>query len=215
MMRRIDLLPASYAEKRRQRRHIMLVIVAGMVVVLLILGYWLLLGTRISRAEDELASVEAQNAQLQVQIDELQNFSSLATELEAKQAALAAVMIGDVAWPSLLTELALVVPGEVWLTGFNGSAARTEGETPVATEVADVRINKQEPTGRIGFAGRSLSMPGIAKWLIRLDSVRAFRAVYLNNAAEVDLEGELVIEFDSSVELGPKALSERFQGGQE
>ena len=213
-MRRIDLLPASYAEKRRQRRRIMLVIVAGMVVVLLILGYWLLLATRIKSAEDELTAVQAQNAQLQAQIDELQNFSALAAELEVKRQSLATVMIGDVAWPSLLTELALVVPGEVWLTGFTGSAARTEGETPVATESADVRINKLEPTGRIGFQGRSLSMPGIAKWLIRLDSVRAFKAVYLNNAAEADIEGDIIIEFDSSVELGQKALSERFQGGQ-
>jgi Tfp pilus assembly protein PilN len=193
----------------------MLVIVAGMVVVLLLLGYWLLLGTRITAAEDELSTVQAQNAQLQVQIDELQNFQLLADELAAKRQSLATVMLGDVSWPSLLTEVALVVPGEIWLTGFTGSAARTEGETPVATEAAEVRINKQEPTGRISFQGRSLSMPGIAKWLIRLGQVRAFKAVYLNNAAEVELDGALILEFDSSVELGPKGLSERFQGGQE
>lgn len=213
MMRRIDLLPAVYEERRRQRRNVASVFIAGLVVLLLLLGWVLFLNMQINDAENDLAEVQATNANLESQIAELQRFAELQAEVEAKRTALQTVFTGDVDWPALLTEIAMVVPGEVWLTNMTASAGTTEGASPVGTETASIRIDEQEPFGRIAFTGTSLSMPGVARWMIRLESVREFFAVYLNSAALTEEEGSVdTVAFDSTLELSDKAASRRFQG---
>lgn len=213
MMRRIDLLPSVYEEKRRARRNVTTVFVAGLLVLLLLLGWWFWLGLQINDAEDELAEVRARNAAIEEQIAELQRFADLAAEVEAKRTALQTVFAGDVDWPALLTEVAMVIPGEVWLTSFQGSAGATEGAQPVGTETAAVRIDTKEPFGRVAFLGRSLSMPGVARWMLRLESVREFFAVYLNSAVVAEDEAGLdIVDFDNTLELSDRAASKRFQG---
>lgn len=213
MMRRIDLLPSVYEERRRQRRNVLSIVLAGVLILLLLVGWWFYLGLQIGDAEDELAEVQSRNAVLEQQIAELQRFAELAAEVEAKRTALQTVFAGDVDWPALLTEIAMVVPGEVWLTTMTASAGQTEGATPVGTETAPVRIAAREPFGRIAFTGNSLSMPGVARWMIRLETVREFFAVYLNNAAASGGEtGVELVTFDSTLELSNRAASRRFQG---
>jgi len=216
MMRRIDLLPSVYEERRRQRRNLALVIVAGLVVVCLLLGWWFWLGLQISDAEDELAAVQATNASLQAEIDALQRFAELDAEVQEKRTALQTVFAGDIDWPAILTEIAMVVPGEVWLTNFTASAGATEGASPVGTESAAIRIDPKEPFGRITFSGSSLSMRGVATWMLRLEGVREFFAVYLNNAtaSRDPLLGIITpfISFDNTLELSERAASGRFQG---
>ncbi len=213
MMRRIDLLPAAYQERRRQRRAVGLVVIASMLVLLLLIGWWILLGAQVSDERDELADAQARNSQLQTQIADLSKFAELQAEVEAKRAALLAVMTGDVDWPALMTEIAMVIPGEVWLTSMSASAGTTEGASPVGTETAPIRVSDQTPFGRIAFQGRSLSMPGVAKWLISLRNVKEFSAIWLNTASANVVEGEqTVVDFDSTLELSDRAASERFQG---
>jgi Tfp pilus assembly protein PilN len=177
-------------------------------------AWWFLLENQISNERDELASVRAENQQLQAQIDELARFAELDREVRAKETALRTVMVGDVDWPRLMTELAMVVPGEIWLDNLSASAAVLEGATAVGTETAPVRISPNTPFGRIQFNGHSLTMPGVAKWLIRLASVRQFEAIWLNDANRSDAEAAVsVVDFDNTIELNGKAASERFLGG--
>jgi Tfp pilus assembly protein PilN len=213
MMRRVDLVPASYREQRRQRQTLSGIIVIGVVIALLLFGWWFLLGQQINDQEAVLADVQARNARLEADIAELQRFADLEAEVNAKVTALQTVMVGDVNWPKVLTEVAVVLPGEVWLTEFTASAGATEGSTPVGTETAPVRVADDSPIGRVSFKGRSLTMPGVAKWLIRQMSVKDFQAVWLTTAAftEGGIGGVPVAEFDSTIELDAKALSNRFQ----
>jgi Tfp pilus assembly protein PilN len=213
MMRRIDLLPSAYQERRRQRRALGLVVVAGMLVLLLIAGWWILLGTQISDQKERLAEARQTNANLQAEIAALQQFADLEAEVTAKRNALLTVMTGDVDWPAIMTEIAMVIPGEVWLTTMTASAGTTEGAAPVATETAPIRVSNQAPFGRIQFQGRSLTMPGVAKWLVSLRNVREFAAIWLNTATRVESEGlPSVVNFDSTLELSDRAASNRFQG---
>jgi Tfp pilus assembly protein PilN len=215
MMRQIDLLPASFAEKARERRNLTLVVTGGLALLLALVAWWFMLGGQVSNAESELADVEAQNTQLQTQIAELQRFADLEAEVQAKEGALQTVMAGDVAWPSILTEIAMVVPGEVWFTGISASAGTTEGAQPVGTETAAVLVNDQTPVGRIQFTGASLDMPGVAKWLIRLRDTKGFSGVWLNSATETEGEEgtQDYFDFDSTIELNKKMLSQRYVGG--
>jgi Tfp pilus assembly protein PilN len=216
MMRRIELIPESYLRKRQRRRTLGMIAGAGLMVVLLLLLYWVYLTMQVSEANQQLADVQARNSQLQAEITELQRFAELETEVQNKQAALTTVMAGDLDWPALLTEVAMIAPGEVWLETLTASAGTTEGATQVGTETAPIRVSDQTPAGRIQFTGKSTSMPGVAKWLVRLRTSKEFEAAWLNNANQSEAEtGPAVIDFDTTIELNERAASGRFQGGQQ
>ena len=210
MMRRIDLLPETYARRQRERRTVTGIAAVGALLLALLLLYWFILGTRLSNAEEDLAAARARNDELQAQIYELQVYSAMATDVATKKAALQAVLTGDIAWPSVLNDIANVLPGEVWLKVMTASAGVTEGFTPVGTETAPVRISDQIPYGRIQFQGSALSQPGVAKWLLSLDTVKEFNSIYLNDATKVeaaDGAGQEVVEFDSTLELNSRAAA--------
>jgi Tfp pilus assembly protein PilN len=187
-------------------------LVAGGLVFLLLVGYWFVLGGKVSSEKDALAEVQAQNQLLTAQIAELQQFADLDAEVQLKRGALQTVMSGDIDWPALLTELAMVVPADVWLSTFTASAGATEGSTQVGTEANPVRISNEPAVGRVQFSGSALSMPGVAKWLIRLGTVKKFAAIWLNSAT-VAASGEdaEVVNFESTLELNAKSFSDRFQ----
>jgi Tfp pilus assembly protein PilN len=217
MMRRVDILPESYARRRQEQRQVGFVIIAGLLVVLLLFGWWFYLGTQISDAESRLSDIQADNARIQAEIDKLQRFADLDAAITSKTLALDTVMAGDVNWPAVLTEIALVIPGEVWLTDLTGSAGAVEGSAPAGTETAPIRPTTNQPFGRIVFTGRSLNMPGVAKWMIRLQTVKKFATAWLNDAVELDEEfagGVRPIEFENTIELSDKAASQgRFEEG--
>lgn len=214
MMRQVDLLPDRYVQRRRERRNIAFIAMAGLLVLLLLIGYWVLLGSKVADEKNTLAQTQTNNASLQEQIDKLQVFADLEAEVQAKRAALLTVMTGDLSWPAIMTEIAMIIPGEVWLTHLTASAGATEGAAPVPTETNVIRISDKVPTGRIQFTGTSLSMPGVAKWLIRLGTVKKFDAIWLTNAQATLATDTVpsVVDLDSTIELGQKALSNRFAG---
>jgi Tfp pilus assembly protein PilN len=184
-------------------------------VLLLMFVWWFMLGFQVQRAEDDLAQRQARNAQLSQQIQRLQQFATLETEVQAKRTALQTVFAGDLDWPALMTELAMVIPDDVWLASFTTSAGQTEGAAPVPTETNPIDIEADEPFGRIQFEGKALSMRAVATWLLRLDTVDEFLAAYLGGAErpeEPDDTGIAVVEFTNTIELSEKAVSQRFQG---
>lgn len=216
-MRRVQLLPPRFAQRRRERRTIASISVAGLILVLLLVVWWFMLEQSIQTAQQELATVQERNAQLETQIAELQRFADLDAEVTEKRTALQSVMAGDLDWPALLTEVALVVPGEVWLTNMTASAGQAEGATPVGTETAPIRVAEKETLGRVQFQGSSLSLPGVAKWLLRQESANEFAAAWLNSATEATTSTETpggppVVTFDSTLELSGASASERFTG---
>ena len=212
-MRRMDLLPVAYVERRRERRNIGLVFLAGAVVVLLLVGWFLLLTTQVNQAQDDLAAVQATNRQLEAEIAELQRFAELEAEVQAKRTALQTVFAGDIDWPAMMTQIAMVIPGDVWLNNFSTSAGTTEGAAPVGSEANAIRLSNKSPIGRISFDGNSVCMPGVPRWLIRLGTVKDFSAVWLSDATEADSRpGCEPVTFSSTVELDDSALSNRFQG---
>lgn len=214
-MRRIDLLPPAYTQRRLDRRNVSYVLLVGALLVLLLIGWYFLLRSDISQARNELATVEAQNRAIENQIAELQRFADLDAEVKAKRTALQTVFAGDIDWPAVLTEIAMVVPGEVWLDTLTASAGATEGSTAVASETNAIQLTRQDTIGRISFDANSAScMPGVARWLIRLATVDEFEAAWLGSATEQDTRPgcEPPVVYTSTLELNDEALSHRYEG---
>lgn len=214
IMQGADLLPRTYALKRRQNRTVSLVALAGIALLALVVLWWVSLGGKVSSEERRLSEVRASNAGLEAQSNKLQPFAALEAEVLAKTGALQTVMAGDIYWPSVLTQVSALIPDETWITTLSASAGATEGSTPVGTEGAAVRIAEEPSTGRIQFTGQGLTMESIAEWIERMDSSKAFNAAWLNSATEtIGASGQgSTFQFDSTLELGSDALSQRYQG---
>lgn len=214
IMQGADLLPQTYGLKRRQNRTVSLVALVGIALLALVVLWWVSLGSKVSSEEQRLSEVRASNASLEAQSNELQPFASLEAEVLAKTGALQTVMAGDIYWPSVLTQVSALIPDEAWITTLTGSAGATEGSTPVGTEGASVRIAEEPSTGRIQFTGQALTMASVAEWIERMDSSKAFNAAWLNSATEtIGVSGQgSTFQFDSTLELGSDALSQRYQG---
>jgi Tfp pilus assembly protein PilN len=212
MMRRIDLLPESYLQRQRERRAVAAVVVGGSVLVFLLFVWFVMLTLQISHARQELAVAQEQNQRLESDIASLQKFGQLESRIQSEKASLATVMAGDIDWPALLTQVASATPGDISLTTLTASAGQTEGATQVGTETNPIRISSKQPVGRAAFTGNALSMRAVNKWLTSLATVPNFHAIWLNNAtAAQTASGSAAVAFDSTVELGARSLSGRFQ----
>jgi Tfp pilus assembly protein PilN len=173
------------------------------------------LGLQIQDAQDDLAEAQAKNLQLSQDIQRLEQFADLESEVQSKRTALQTVFAGDLDWPALLTELAMVIPDDVWLVSLSTSAGQTEGAASVPTENNPIDIEAAEPFGRMQFEGNAISMRAVATWLLRLDTVDEFLAAYLGSAErpeEPDETGIAIVDFTNTIELSDKAVSQRFQG---
>ena len=220
MTQTIDLLPRRYAERRHQRQMVGVVAIAGLAALVLLILFWFYLGSQIATAQDDLEAAQATNTKLSTDVSRLQRYGALETSVTTRAADLSTVMANDVDWPSVLTEIGMVVPSNVQLTTITASAGAVEGATPVATETATVRVAKKAPYGRVSFQGSTLDMTTVSEWLQRLGAVPGFQAPYLNDATKASdttastttgTTSPQLVTFDTSVEMTARMAATRFR----
>lgn len=219
MTQTIDLLPGRYAARRHQRQTVGVTAIGGLAVLALLILFWFYLGSQLATTQGELEEAQATSTRVQTEVDGLQRFGALETSVTTRAGDLTTVMANDVDWPSVLTEIGMVVPSNVQLTTIIASAGTVEGAAPVATETATVRVAKKAPYGRVSFQGSTLDMKDVSQWLARLGAVPGFQAPYLNDASKaVDAtatttgtSAQELVTFDTSVEMTAKTAATRFQ----
>jgi Tfp pilus assembly protein PilN len=155
-------------------RQIALGFLVGVFVLLLIFVYE---GMKLSDAQDQLAAQNADNAALQTQINSLQRFADLQTELNTKEQLVTQLETNEVLWSGVLHDLSMVMPSDVFLTSFNGQI--TLGPEGWETEIG--------PTGLIGnmqFSGTALDYQNVALWLDRMNDVDGWENPWVTSATK-------------------------------
>lgn len=148
---------------------------------------------------DRLAEQQAENQQIQAQIDELQGARDLQAEADQAVALQAVVLNGEVSWSRLLQEIGRIIPNDAWLQNLSGTAA-TGAEGAAGA-------------GSLTFSGSGSDFPSAAAWLQRLATLRSIAQPWLGSVAAgaitvggFEFEG---VTFSSTSELTDVALSER------
>lgn len=203
-MKRINLLPQEVVVRRRQRRQTVGLAAVAVVFILLLAVVWFLRQGQLRGYEDQLAEAEARVQTLEAQVAQLQNFAELDRVVKQKEATLASAMSGDVAWSRLLIELSMIIPGDAWLTSFNGSAGT--GTQPVAATTSP-------STGTLTFSAITFDFPGVARWLTRLQELESLQNIWVPSATKSEIATREVVNFSSTTDLTDKALSGRYQPG--
>ena len=219
---RINLLPPEIYERQRVRRRTAAVIVVGLIVLAALGAFYFLQILRLNEVEDDITAQEAENAQLQAQIGELQEIVALQREIEDTRTVLNALLADRVLWSGVLRDVSLVIPGQAWLSGLNGqvgapgTAGTTATTTTGTTTTATTPGQAAQPgalVGQISFDGFAFTHRDVALWLSRLEDVRGFLNPWLSNSTKTDIGTQEAVQFNSSVDLSEQALARR-RGGQ-
>lgn len=205
MSARVNLLPREAEEREARRRSIGIVAGIGVVVVAILVGLYFLQVSRVDDAEEELAEAEAVRAELQAEVEGLQQYADLRTRRDAAIEVVTTTMASEISMAGLLQDIAAVMPNEAALTTL--SVAVTLPPTPPAG------FDFGGPSlGRLTVGGETLEghAPGVERFLIEFDKVAAFFNVFVSSST-VDEEGIAVFNVES--ELGPEILTGRYTDG--
>ena len=163
-VKELDLLPPEVVLGRRRKRVERAAILVGIVLVLVMAGFGVLRFLKVHNAENQVASLQAQITNLNIQIPKYNKVQQERAEILGLQAISTPLVTDEVYWPGVITALAKATPRGGAITSFTASAvprvapvAPTAGApvppplTPAETQIATVNISLQSPTGYTYF----------------------------------------------------------------
>jgi Tfp pilus assembly protein PilN len=205
---RINLLPPEIRERQRYRRRTAAVILIGIIVLAALGAFYVLQVMRLADVEEDLEAQQAQNAELQQEIAQLQRFADLQQELEDTRTLLNTLLADKILWSGVLRDVSLVIPGEMWLSGLTGATlgAETEDGETTTTTAAPV-VPGGGLVAQITFNGFAFDHRDVALWLSRLEDVRGFVNPWLSNSQKTLIGLTEVVQFTNSVDLTEQALA--------
>lgn len=197
-MSQVNLLPPEIRQSQRVRKVTVGVLLTGAVLALAVFGFFVLQSRRLAGVEDDIAAQQDANAQIQTQIDELQEFEDLQVEAQRKQALVGAAYAGEVSMSGMLQDLSDITPDTSYLTSFS-----------VALEAA---VEGQETSfiGTIQIGAISSNVETMSTWLQRIEQVEGWVNPWIPSYARNDADD---ITFSIGVDMTGRAQTERGSAG--
>jgi Tfp pilus assembly protein PilN len=207
-MTEVNLLPPEFRQRHRSRTLTRQIVMGVVAAVLLVAVIFVVESSKLSQAQSDLAAQNAANAALQTEINSLQRFADLQAELTMKQQLVTNLEADEVEWSGVLHDLSMVMPSDVFLTGFTGQI--TIGSGGWETAPSDTGL-----IGNMQFQGVSLNFPNVALWLDRMVNVDGWANSWVTSAAAVTSDSSSSssgstnattgVQFAGSVDLTPAA----------
>ena len=142
-MRPVNLVPPE--ERRGDRAplragRLSYILIGGLALVLALVTVVVLTGNQVKERENELASLEQQEAAATARAEALRPYAEFATLAVARVATVNSLAESRFDWERVMRELALVLPDDVWLTDLSGrvgaGAASASAESGSAMAVS-------------------------------------------------------------------------------
>ncbi|HLF69723.1 MAG TPA: hypothetical protein VI541_02070 [Actinomycetota bacterium] len=205
-MSRINLLPEEVLERRRNRQQSLMLAVYFGIFLLVLVGVWLVRNGQLNAQEERRDRALAQVATLQTKIAALEEFARLDQTVKAKAAVLATAMSDDVAWSRLLIEVSMIIPGDSWLTSFNGVAV------PASAAAAATPVGPKS-LGNLTFSVVTFDFRGVAEWITRFEGLRSLQNIWVPSATKGTIGTRDVVNYSSTADLSVGAATSRYQSG--
>ena len=130
-MRPIDLIPSDQRQGARAPMRtgpIPYIVIGALVAVFAGVALLVVTGTQISEREDQVATLEREDAAAQRQAQRLAAYVQFQTLHEERTATITSLANSRFDWERVMRELSLILPHDVWLTSLTASASpQTEG----------------------------------------------------------------------------------------
>lgn len=170
-MVRINLLPAEIVERRKYERFYPYVFIAAAILFAIVIVTWLGLQLMVSQRNESLQQTEETVIKLQEQAAAFAIFQQQDEQLKTRQAAASKALQARVDMGTLMEEISLVLPEQVWLNSLTLDEA---AGTKVVGNAPDYENNKMSDGYKL-----------VAATLVRLNSLETLYDVWLKEALAV------------------------------
>lgn len=206
-MRPINLIPPE--ERRGQHAPLRAgplayVVVAALVAVLAGVTALVLTGNEISDREAELARVESDDAAEAAKAERLSAYTSFRDLSEQRVVTVQSLADSRFDWERVMRELALILPGDVWLVGLTATASPEVSVEGGASSGSDLRGSVPGPA--LELTGCATGQQAVAGFVTALKDIDGVTRVGVQSS-------ELGQEDDSGSAVGTGAASS--SGGEE
>jgi Tfp pilus assembly protein PilN len=198
---RVNLLPPEVHQARKLRRT-QICLVSGVAALAVLLGgvYF----TQVSSADgaaSDLSVVKAQGVTLNAQKAQYADVPTVLDAITNAENSRQSAMSTDVQWYRYLNDLSYITPKDAWLTSlqvtFNSGASSTN---PLASAgIATVTVQ-----------GDALKHVDVASWLDAIAKEHGWADAYFSSSTKAVVDGHNVVQFASTVNVTPSALSHRY-----
>lgn len=203
-MSQVNLLPPEIRQKAKVRNQAILVAIAGAALVGFVIVLAVLQGVALRDVNSDLNAQVSYNASVTDQINDLQSFQDLATQLDTQQQIVDAAMAYEVSWSSALRDLQLVLPDYMSVATFTGSVTANTTTPPVIPTGGGPGI-----IGNIAVGGSSTGSLRLARWLSKLDEFKGWGNPWMASATRtVDSD---VWVFSTTIDVFEDAATPRGQ----
>ncbi len=208
-VRSVDLTPRDLAKVSTNKPRLLPVLLPiAAVVPLAAVGFLFFQAHgKVSDRQSQLSSLEAEFASLpqprRPQID------AALQGLQAQRASAVAQVLGArTAWDAMLTDFALVLPSNVWLTALSAKTARplsaptvvATSATPAPTPAAAPAVAPVSPTG-VTITGYTYALADVARLLARLSALPSLQNVQLQGSQVTAVGKRDVVSFTILADL--------------
>lgn len=179
-MIRINLLPPEITQKRKDERRWRWVALGAILTFALVFAVFALAQLLVGAKQAEVASIEQEAEGLQQEADRFQVFQVKETDLETRRGIAEMAIAGRLDWSGLCSEVALVLPTDIYLMRLSG----VEPTRDLAGVVTP---------GSLALDGRAIDYPfdvpdlgykSVAKLLVRLSELPDVQAVWLTSSVK-------------------------------
>jgi Tfp pilus assembly protein PilN len=197
---RINLIPPEILQRRRDEGRWRWVWIGGGVLAIVLVLFWGVMFLTVASSSTDVASIQQQATGLQAQTSRFQLFQAQQNDLAARQAAVAAATQGRIDWATLLDDVGLVLPTDIYLTSFTGTDAGAGANSAVT--LAGKAIPDEDGTTDGGYKP-------VAKMLVRLADLSQLDSVWLTNmAVDPAVVGQgTTISWAANARITPSATS--------
>lgn len=172
-MRPVNLIPEEDRPGTRKPTRsgpLAYIIVGGLVAALLGVTALVVTGNQISDREDEIAQIEGEVAAAEARAQELGPYTQFHLVREQRDATITSLADSRFDWERVMRELALVLPGDVWLTSLTASASPSV--SPAGGSSVALRASIPGPAlSLVGCAGGQNAVAGFVQALKDIDGV--------------------------------------------
>jgi Tfp pilus assembly protein PilN len=212
-MPRVNLLPPEIAEKATLRK-VQMGLGAGLLATVGVLGLlYVSAAHSVSEASGSLAQATNQGQQLTAEKGQYAQVTAVYDRAAAAQQQLTTAMGQEVRYSQVLHDLSLSVPSTVWLKSMTIAqtpAATATGATGPVTAGGTAAVAVASPIGTMTFTGVGFDHDDLALWLEALSGLKAYGNPYFSESTEALLGTRKVVNFTSTANLMPAALSGRY-----
>lgn len=155
-------------------------LIAALVLILGGVAAIVLTGNRIAADKTKVAALQTQQAAAQQQASQLAPYVDFATLQQTRQATVTVLAQSRFDWERVLRELAIVIPGDVWLTSLGGSVDGGAAQGTSSSTSSSLAGGVTGPS--LTIAGCATSQRAVAGFLASLREIDGVTRVGLQSS---------------------------------